>query len=209
MTDATTAATLLRIDTSARLQGSTTRQLADDIEARWRARHANGRVLRRDLAIEPVPHIAATTIQGYYTPAEQMTPVLREATALSDHLIDELKRAHTVLIAAPIYNFSIPSSLKAWIDQVVRINHTFAYEGGVFRGLVTQPRVVLALAYGAPGYSGPMASFDHLRPYLVSLLNFIGITQVEVVAVEATTADAATVAGNLQAARRDIEGLFA
>lgn len=178
---------LLRIDASSRTEGSASRRLADAVEARWRAAHPHGQVRHRDLAREPIPHIAAATIAGYYAPPEAMTRDLRAATRLSDELIAELKGAHTLLIAAPIYNFSLPSSLKAWIDQVVRIGHTFAYEDGRFSGLVRGPKAVLALAYGAAGYQGPLAAMDHLRPYLGQLLPFIGIEEVEVVAAEATT----------------------
>jgi FMN-dependent NADH-azoreductase len=202
--------TLLRLDASARHEGSHSRQLGDRVESAWRARHAGGRVLRRDLAAEPLPHIGATTIAGYYTPPDQLTPALRDATALSDRLIAELQSADTLLITSPMYNFSVPSALKAWIDQVVRIGHTFAYEGGSFRGLVTRPRAVLALAYGAPGYvGGPFAAMDHLQPYLASLLGFLGIAQVDVVAVEATTADAGTVATQAAAAQRRIDAIAA
>jgi FMN-dependent NADH-azoreductase len=202
--------TLLRIDASARHEGSHSRQLGDLVESAWRARHAGGRVLLRDLAAEPLPHIDAATITGYYTPPDQLTPSLRAATALSDRLISELQSAHTLLITSPMYNFSVPSALKAWVDQVVRIGHTFAYEGGAFRGLVTRPRAVLTLSYGAPGYAaGPMASMDHLQPYLASLLGFLGITQVDVVSVEATTADADTVAAQAAAARRRIDEIAA
>jgi FMN-dependent NADH-azoreductase len=202
--------TLLRIDASSRHDGSHSRQLGDLVESAWRARHAHGRVVLRDLAAEPLPHIGAATITGYYTPTDQLTPELRAATALSDRLIAELQSAHTLLIASPMYNFSVPSALKAWVDQVVRIGHTFAYEGGAFRGLVTKPRAVLALSYGAPGYlAGPLAAMDHLQPYLAALLGFLGITQVDVVAVEATTADAATVAAQAAAARRRIDEIAA
>jgi FMN-dependent NADH-azoreductase len=202
--------TLLRIDASARHEGSHSRQLGDRVEAAWRARHAGGRVLRRDLAAEPLPHISATTIAGYYTPPEQLTPSLRDATALSDRLIAELKSADTLLITSPMYNFSVPSSLKAWVDQVVRIGHTFAYDGSAFQGLVTRPRAVLALAYGGPGYiGGPFAAMDHLQPYLASLLGFLGIAQVDVVSVEGTTADAGTVAAQAVAAQRRIDAIGA
>lgn len=183
-----TPTVLLRIDASSRSQGSVSRRLADAIEAHWLAAHPQGRVQRRDLAAQPVPHIENDTIAGYYTPPADLTPALRAATALSDELIQELKSAHTVLIASPIYNFSMPSALKAWIDQIVRIGHTFAYEDGQFRGLVQGPRAVLALAYGAGGYQGPLAAMDHLRPYLSQLLPFIGIADVRVIAAEATTA---------------------
>lgn len=201
---------LLRIDSSARTEGSHSRQLADWAQARWQAAHPHGRIVHRDLAAQPIGHIQAETIQGFYTPPEQMTPALRAALAQSDALIAELKAAHTVLISAPIYNFSAPSVLKAWIDQVVRIGQTFSYDGTRFEGLVKGPCAVLALAYGAGGYAdGPMGGYDHLRPYLTALLNFIGITDVQCVAAEATTADAGTVERAMAAARAQVEALFA
>lgn len=199
---------LLRIDSSARTEGSHSRHLADLAQARWQAAYPHGRVLRRDLAAQPVAHIEAATIQGFYTLAEQMTPSLRAALAKSDELIAELKAAHTLLISAPIYNFSVPSALKAWIDQVVRINQTFSYDGKGFEGLVKGPRAVLALAYGAAGYGDAMAGFDHLKPYLTSLLNFLGISDVQAVAAEATTADAQTVALAMADAEKQIAALF-
>lgn len=204
----TSTPTLLRIDSSARTTGSQSRHLADTIERAWRQAHPNGSVQLRDLAQSPLPHISQFTIQGYYTPAEQMNNGLREATALSDALIAELKSAHTLLISAPIYNFSVPSSLKAWIDQIVRIGHTFAYDGNRFTGLVTQPRAVLALAYGAAGYQGPMKDMDHLRPYLTQLLGFLGLPRVDVVAVEATTGEAMALSTAVAAAEASIPVLF-
>lgn len=205
----TSAPILLRIDASARRDGSFSRRVADGVQRAWQQAHPQGHVVVRDLARQALPHIEDATIKGYYTPAEQMTPALREATALSDVLIAELKGAQTVLISVPIYNFSLPSSLKAWIDQIVRIGHTFAYEGGQFRGLVEGPRAVLALAYGAGGYQGPLAAMDHLRPYLEALLPFIGITDVKTLAVEATSGDAKAAQAALDAAVAKAPALFA
>lgn len=204
-----TPARLLRIDTSARIEGSISRRLANHYQAAWQQHHPDGDVVVRDLALQAVPHIADLTIQGYYTAPNQMTPTLKSATALSDELIRELKAASTLLISAPIYNFSIPSALKAWIDQVVRIGQTFSYESGQFQGQLRGTHAVLVLAYGAGGYTGPLQSMDHLRPYLVSLLQFIGIEHVAVVTAESTTGDAQTVADNVQAAQDTIGELFA
>lgn len=204
----TSAPTLLRIDSSARRNGSVSRLLADNIENAWLGAHPDGEIKRRDLAADPMSHISETTIQGFYTPAEQMTSTLLAATALSDVLIAELKSAHTVLISAPIYNFSLPSSLKAWIDQVVRIGHSFAYDGQSFSGLVTQPRAVLALAYGAAGYQGPMNDMDHLGPYLTQLLGFLGLPRVDLIAVEDTTGDALKVSDAVKTAQSAIPSLF-
>lgn len=205
----TSAPILLRIDASARVQGSTSRALADAYEQAWLQRHMDGQVRRRDLAVQSLPHIAARTIEAFYAPAGHTDPALQEAAALSDALITELKSAHTLLISAPIYNFSVPSALKAWIDQIVRIGHTFAFDGQQFTGLVTGPRAVLALAYGAGGYQGPLMAMDHLRPYLTQLLGFLGIGSVEVLSVEATTGDAAVAQNALAAAKARIPTLVA
>lgn len=199
---------LLRIDSSARTEGSVSRQLADGIAQAWLQAHPIGSVITRDLALAPLPHIAAQTIQGFYTPADQLTPELRNATALSDQVIAELKGAHTVLISAPIYNFGVPSSLKAWIDHIVRIGHTFSYDGQQFTGLVKGPQAVLALAYGAGGYADALAPMDHLRPYLIQLLGFLGIERIDAVSAEATTADPATAAQQITAAQARIQDLF-
>lgn len=201
-------ARLLRIDTSARTESSVSRRLASHYQSAWQQHHPDGQIVTRDLAAQAVPHIHDLTIKGYYTAPAEMTPALKSATALSDELISELKAASTLLISAPIYNFSIPSALKAWIDQVVRIGQTFSYQDGRFEGLVRGTHAVLVLTYGAGGYTGPLQSMDHLRPYLVSLLRFIGIEHVAVIAAESTTADEQTVASNVRAAQSSIDALF-
>lgn len=202
---------LLRIDASARHNASVSRDLATTVEHAWLAAHPGGRVVRRDLAQQPVPHIDGATIQGFFTAPDAFTPALREATATSDQLIQELKQAHTVLIAAPIYNFSVPSALKAWIDQVVRIGHTFGHDGQRFNGLVQGPRAVLALVYGLAGYQSPqnpLSTQDHLRPLLTTVLQFIGIEQVDVVLAEGTSGDPVQAQASLQAARDEARALF-
>lgn len=205
--------TLLRIDSSARRDDSFSRQLGDAFESAWCAQTAQPQVVRRDLAANPIPHIAEQTIAGFYTPDDQLTPQLREATALSDQLIAELEAADAVLITAPMYNFSVPSALKAWVDQIVRINRTFAYDGTNFTGLVTGKPVYLACAFGAQGYQGdgPMAAYDMLGGYLKLLFGFLGFEQIHVLGVEATTAPGDIPEANLaQAAaqgRKLLEGM--
>ncbi len=201
--------TLLRIDSSARIEGSRSRLLGDALEARWRARMPGAGVVRRDLAAEPLPHISATTIAAYYTPAEERSAALTDAVALSDRLIGELEAADAVLITSPMYNFGPPSALKAWIDHVVRIHRTVAYDGTTFRGLVTGKPAFVAIAYGAASYKpgGMLAGLDHLKPYLEQLLRFIGFEQVEIITAEATNGAAEAAAGEFDAALRTIEAL--
>lgn len=198
---------LLRIDASSRQKGSHSRTLADEFELAWRERHSGIAVVRRDVSGTPVGHISEQTIAGFYTSAEALDEGLREATNLSDALIQELAGADTVLIATPMYNFSIPSALKAWIDQIVRINRTFAFDGANFTGLLKVRRVVIVAAFGAAGYGGALASADFVTPYLKFLFNFLGVSDVTIIAAEATTADAATVAGNVAAAKDAVVSL--
>lgn len=201
------SSTLLRLDTSPRVTDSHSRTLGDHFELQWRARHPQGQIQHRDLATMPVPHIAQDTITGFYTPPDAMTPALRSATALSDQLIAEVQSVETLLITTPMYNFGIPSALKAWIDHVVRIGHTFSYDGKGFTGLVKARRAVICCVYGAGGYLGegaPFAGANFVQPYLQFLLGFLGITEVQFFAAEATTADPATVQANLSKAREQI-----
>jgi FMN-dependent NADH-azoreductase len=195
---------ILRIDASPRLDGANSRELANMFISEWLAHEPDAEIMQRDLAGVPVPHIANETIQGYYTPAGQMTPALKEATVLSDLLISEVVNADVLLIATPMYNFSVPSALKAWIDQIVRIGRTFSYDGKGFAGLLRGRRAFIMVAYGAGGYldGGPFAAADFVQPYLKFLLGFLGISDVTFVAIENTTADAATVAaGRARAAK--------
>lgn len=211
--------TLLRLDASPRpatlagsgLEGSYSRDLADVVEAQIARRHNDLVVVRRDLAANAPPHISDLTIKGYYTPPAAMTDELRAATALSDELIAELQGADILLISTPMYNFSIPSAFKAWIDQIVRIGRTFAYENGAVRGLVSGKPAYLCHAYGLAGYqeNGPLAAYDFMAPYLRSVLGFIGIDEVTSFAVEATAADAGTFAVRRDATLASIEAHFA
>ena len=181
--------TLLRLDSSPRSSSSHSRGLADLVEQQILALDNTAKVVTRDLATEAIPHISNDTITGFYTPAEEFNTELKAATALSDELILELNSADCLLISAPIYNFGVPSSLKSWVDQIVRINKTFAFSGDGFTGLVPVKRAVLALAYGAQGYSAgsEMAAMNFLEPYLVSLLTFLGIKHIDVFSLEGTS----------------------
>lgn len=195
---------ILRIDSSSRLsslqdasaEGSYSRWLTDYVIERISNDAPGTQITTRDLAVRPIDHVSDDTIKGYYTPPDLMSESDRLATALSDQLIEEIRNSDVLVISAPIYNFSVPSALKAWIDQVVRIGRTFSYEDGQFGGLINGKKAYLILSYGASGYSaaGPLHSYDFLRPYLTTILNFIGITDVTVFTIEATTAEVDVIA---------------
>jgi len=201
--------TLLRIDASSRTRGSHSRALADFFQQKWQNANPGNEIVLRDLIKDPIPHIGEATIAGYYTPKDEHDDTLKTATALSDQLIDELKSADTLLISTPMYNFSVPSALKAYIDQIVRIGHTFGFdqEKG-FYGLVEGKKAFVVTAIGAV-YAGALAELNFLEPYLKTLLGFLGITEVEVVSLEGTTTDASALARGKQAAMEKIETLLA
>lgn len=192
---------VLRIDAGSRTSGSHSRALADAFEHAWRVQTPDATVVRRDLVATPIEPISEATIAAFYTPADRRDAAAHAALRLSDALIGELQAADTVLVATPMYNFSVPAALKAWIDQVVRINETFAYDGQRFTGLVKARRVIVAAAFGAAGYGEAFKAADFVTPYLTFLFGFLGVPDVTVVSAEATTADAATVAANLDRAR--------
>ncbi len=201
---------LLRIDSSARTTASLSRVLGDHLESCWARAEPAGRVVRRDLAKSPIGQIEEATITGFYTPADAMTPDLKAATALSDQLIAELQATDALLITTPMYNLSVPAALKAWIDQIVRVDRTFAYEDGQFAGLVKPDLAYVCAAYGANGYEagGPMAAANFLEPYLDGLLRFLGFSQVQFFSLQATGADEATVAAGLAGAKAEIDRFF-
>jgi FMN-dependent NADH-azoreductase len=156
------------------------RRIVDDLKAR----DPEARVVVRDVAKQPLPHIGAAFAHGRVVPAEKQTDADRKALALSDTLVDELFAADVIVIAAPMHNFGVPSSLKAWIDHIVRPGRTFSYSDKGPEGLVKGKKAVLVIARGGVYTEGPMQSFDFQEPYLRTVLGLIGLTDVEVVRVE-------------------------
>lgn len=169
-------ANILRIDSSARTEGSITRDLLDTIEAKL-----DGTVTRRDVGGAAVPQITGTWVASNFTPADERTEEHKATLALSDTLIAEIKAADTLLIGLPIYNFSVPGALKAWIDLVCRAGVTFKYTDTGPVGLLTGKRAIVAVASGGV----PMGSDgDFATGYIRHVLGFIGITDVQFVAAD-------------------------
>ena len=123
---------LLQIDSSAR-SSSVTRQLTAKFVEEWKRNHPDGEVIQRDLATTMLPHITDDWGATRLEPS-QLTPAQRNYLSMSDHLIEELEAADIIVIGAPMHNFAIPSPLKAWIDQVVRLGKTFGYGPRGVRG---------------------------------------------------------------------------
>lgn len=186
--------TLLRIDCSPRISGSHSRELADYFEEKWLNVNTNGIVIRRDLTKQQIPHIQNETIEGFYTPAEYMTHEIKDATALSDELISELKSADEVLINSPLYNLNIPSNLKAYLDQVVRVGFTFNLNENGYYGLLENKTAHLITVKGGLYKGTSMEQYDYQDSYLPTILRLIGIKVQNVFSLEGTSGDAESLA---------------
>ncbi len=173
--------TILHIDSSARQTQSTTRALSEQIIEKFEG----AAVIRRDLA-QPLPLIDEAWIAANFTPEEDRTDAQRDILALSDQLLDELQAADVIVIGLPIYNFSIPANLKAWVDLVARAGKSFRYTADGPQGLLTGKRALLAMASGGTRAG---SEIDFATGYLRHILGFIGITDVEIVAADQMAID--------------------
>ena len=170
--------TLLHIDASP-LESSVSRELGREFVASWKAAHPTGRVIYRDLAQLPIPPVDANWIYASFTPENAHTPEQKAALAISDALIAELETADEYAIGVPMHNFSIPASLKLWVDQIVRKGRTFEYGQAGPEGLLKGKKACLLVATGGVYAAGtPMAAYDFGEPYLKTVLGFIGVTDV-------------------------------
>ncbi len=175
---------LLFISSSSRRAASYSNKIADALVERIKATVPGATVAVRDLANDPLPHIDDEFVAATRGPAGPQTAAQQEIAARSDALIKELMAADTVVIAAPMINFSIPSNLKSWIDYIARAGRTFSYSESGPKGLVTGKRVFLVVARG--GVYSDKRQFDFQLPYLLHVLGFLGMTDVEVIDVEGT-----------------------
>jgi FMN-dependent NADH-azoreductase len=146
-------------------------QLAERFVTQWLARNPGGRVIERDLAADPVPHLTAERFQAFNTPAENRTPEQQAVVAYSDALIEELRSADTIVLAVPMYNFGVPSTLRTYFDHVARAGVTFRYSSAGPEGLLTGRRAYVFVTRGGV-YGGEQ---DTQAPYLRQFLRFIGI----------------------------------
>ena len=172
---------VLIIESSARQQDSVSRQLTRDFIDQWQAANPADSVIVRDLALNPVPHLDANLLGGWMKPQDQRSAEEREALARSNELTDEVLAADVLVLAAPMYNFTIPSTLKAWLDHVLRAGVTFKYTDTGPQGLLTGKRAYVLTARG--GIHAGAAS-DHQEPYLRQVMAFIGIHDVTFIHAE-------------------------
>lgn len=173
---------ILVINSSAAGADSVSRELVAEAVTQLRATNPAATFTYRDVGANPPPHLVAQTLNGVRgTPA---TDIEFAARRLSDELVAELRDADTILIGAPMYNFGVSTTLRAWFDHVLRAGVTFKYADGAPRGLLGGRRVIVLESRGGLYSEGPTQSIDFQEPYLTHLLGFMGITDITFIRAE-------------------------
>lgn len=183
--EAKTMSTILHIDTSILGGYSVSRQLSAEIVARQKTLHPNATVIYRDLVEAPALHLSdkhIAALQG----AEVTDAALGADLAVGGAYIDDLFAADVIVLGVPMYNFSIPSQLKAWIDRVCVAGRTFQYGANGPEGLLPKGKKVFIASSRGGQYTGdsPAAFLEHQETYLKAVLGFIGLTDVTVIRAE-------------------------
>jgi FMN-dependent NADH-azoreductase len=171
--------TLLRIDSSIRLTDSFSREVGNHFVSRWKEKHPMGKIITRDLQVNPIPHLTQQTVKAFF--GGQSTG---DELELSDVLINEITVSDELLITCPMYNFQIPSTLKAYFDHVVRVNKTFQHKRGEYVGLIKNKKCSVLATMG--GKKEDVNQETGFESYLKNILGFIGITDTEIYCIDGT-----------------------
>lgn len=183
-------ATLLQIDASARTTRSLSRSLTSAFTEHWFNHRPNDTLLIRDVGLNPPPAISEGWIAAAFTAPEERTPEQQENLKISDQLLAELEPADLIVIGTPMYNYGMPSALKAWIDQVIRIDRTFSFD--LARGdlpiepILTGKILVILCSSGEGGFKpGDVhAAMNHLDPHIVAASRLFGVSEHHVIRIE-------------------------
>lgn len=171
---------ILKIDSSGRTTGSASRTLGDDLLRALEQRYGKTTVTRRDLA-KGIALVDEDWIAANFTPAEERDEAQRATLSDSDALVAELQAADIIVIGAPIYNFGVPASLKAWVDMIARARLTFRYTENGPEGLLLNKKVYIVVASGGVAVD---SAADFATPYLRQALRFVGITDISVISAD-------------------------
>lgn len=173
--------TILKISSSIYSENGQSSQLGNQFIDVLREREPDARVIERDLAREPIPHLDAARFQAFLAKPEERTPEQQAVAGFSDALIDELRRADVIVLGVPMYNYGIPTQLKAWFDHIARAGVTFKYTAQGAVGQLTGKKAYVFTTRGG-SYAGTPA--DHLAPHVRQFLGLLGINDVEFVYAE-------------------------
>lgn len=167
--------TLIRIDSSIQGSASVSNELATLFQERWLSQNPDGDILHYDLGAQPLNHIDGEFVASAYTPKADRTDAQIAVLEESDKLINDLRKASHLLISSPMYNFSVPSSLKAYFDHLARVGETFEYRSEGPKGLLDHLTATVIVTSGGDYTTAPNDSMDFATHYVETFLNFIGI----------------------------------
>lgn len=199
--------TLLFIQSSPRGAESSSNQAGASLVEALRARHPGMEVTTRDVAGNPPPHVDAAFVAANFALPEQRTGEQVRALEASEACIDEILAADIIVIAAPMFNFSIPSSLKAWIDNIVRVGRTLRFSPDGPVGALEGKRFILVISSGGVYSSGYLQDRDFTEPYLRAVLGLVGVKDIDTVRVEGSSVSAIGPEKAMAAARARIAEL--
>lgn len=197
---------LLHLDASPRGERSLSRQLSGEFLEGWKRLHPSDTVIYRDVGHNPPPHVTEAWVVGAYAPPADQTPDSTAAMRLSDALVDEFLSADRYVFGVSMHNFSVPSTFKAYVDQVVRIRRTFSAD---WKGLVADKKMLVITARGgnySPG--SPTAPFDHQQPWIRTIFGFIGITDIRFIHAQGLNLGDESRSTGLKSAREEIAELL-
>lgn len=177
---------ILNVISSPRGAQSNSIRTAQALIEKLQAKYPGSSVKTTDLVTSQFPHLEASHLASFFTPSDKHTEKDREAIRYSDEAVRDIKEADILVIGAPMYNFTIHSTLKAWIDHIVRSGVTFSVSEKGAEGLIKGKKVYLIISSGWIYTEGPMKAHDYVEPYLRYILGFIGLTDITVLHVEGT-----------------------
>jgi FMN-dependent NADH-azoreductase len=197
---------ILILDSAATGTASVSRKITDAAAGALRRRDPSARIVRRDIGAEPIPHLTEVTVPAIRAGLVE-NDAARNALALSDTLVAELQQADVIVIGAPMYNFGMPSTLKAWFDHVLRARVTFRYTEAGPEGLLKGRKAIVVETRAGLYSEGPAAAMDSQEPHIRTLLGFMGIDDVTFVRAEKLAFGPEAAAGAVAEAIATIESL--
>ena len=196
--------TILHIASSSNINGSFTRKIGSETLEKLKQIYPNAKIIERDLLKTSLPHITPEMLGAMFS-GNNDSPELK----LSNQLVDEVLSSDILLIEAPMYNFGIPSVLKAWIDHILRAGKTFQYTATGAEGLTKDKKAILVVASGGIYSEGAYKAVNHQEPYLRDILGFIGIKDIETIHIEGVAFGAEKVTEALEKAKNQLNKIVA
>ena len=197
---------VLHIDSGILGDHSVSRRLTAAVVAQIKAEQSGATVTYRDLVASPLPHLSGSHLMAANAKPEEIDATIAAEVAESQVVLEEFLAADTIILGVPMYNFSLPSQLKAWIDRVAVAGKTFRYTAEGPEGLAKGKKIIVVSTRGGHYSAGPAAVMDHQESYLKAVLGFLGITDIEIVRAEGLNLSPASKIEAISEAERSISG---